>query len=111
MQSNFSTHVLDSSIGKPAAGIGVQLSEAISGEVIASAETNSDGRVSQWSQTPMLTAGQYRLKFDVVSYFAASNTPAFYPEVVIHFTITDADQHYHVPLLLSPFAYSTYRGS
>lgn len=111
MQSNLSTHVLDSSLGRPAPGIALELSDAISGRLIASAETNSDGRVSQWSQAPLLAAGEYKLKFDVAAYFRATNTPAFYPEVVIHFTIIDASQHYHVPLLLSPFAYSTYRGS
>jgi len=103
-----STHVLDAALGRPAAGVGVRLEDA-DGTVLTEAQTDSDGRVTSFA--PSLDAGTYRLRFDTGGYFAASEQAGFYPEVVVTFDITDAQQHYHVPLLLSPFAYSTYRGS
>jgi 5-hydroxyisourate hydrolase len=102
-----STHVLDAALGRPAAGVSVQL-EGPSGS--SDAETNADGRVTSLVDGP-LEPGDYRLRFATGSYFAATGRDTFYPEVVVTFTITDAEQHFHVPLLLSPFAYSTYRGS
>jgi 5-hydroxyisourate hydrolase len=109
--SGVTSHVLDTSRGKPAAGLQVRLERA-DGEgflLVARGTTNADGRVPNLLPTP--TAGVYRLIFDTASYFAATGTAGFYPEVSIVFHLADAAQHYHVPLLLSPFGYSTYRGS
>lgn len=109
-KSNLSTHVLDSSIGKPAQGISITLSDKQHNS-IATAITNSDGRIDGWSAPVYLEAGEYFIHFDTAAYFTAQNIEAFYPSVSIHFDIKDPQQHYHVPLLLSPFGYSTYRGS
>ena len=102
--SHVTTHVLDAAIGRPAAGVTV----ALFGEsLIAEGVTDADGRVSSLGPD-LLEPGDYRITFETSAYF--SDTPHFYPRVSIDFTISDAS-HYHVPLLLSPFAYSTYRGS
>jgi 5-hydroxyisourate hydrolase len=105
-----STHVLDASAGRPAAGVAVSLSFHASGawRDVASGETDGDGRHRFGAATE---AGVYRLVFGTGAYFAARAVAAFYPEVTITFTVTDPGARYHVPLLLSPFAYSTYRGS
>jgi len=100
-----STHILDAARGRPAAGVAVRLERA-DGTPVSKTETDADGRVPDLANGP-LTAGAYRLVFDTADVFEQT----FYPEVVITFTIADPEQHYHVPLLLSPFAYSTYRGS
>jgi 5-hydroxyisourate hydrolase len=109
--SAVTTHVLDAAHGRPASGIPVRL-EALdeSSTVLASATTDEDGRVPELGPD-RVEPGTYRLVFDTATYFAASGQTGFYPEVAITFTITDPAQHYHVPVLLSPFAYSTYRGS
>ena len=104
-----STHVLDTSLGKPAAGITVVL-ESVDGQAIGDGITDGDGRVGSLGPE-RLDAGDYRLRFASGGYFAARGVEAFYPEVVVVFTVADADQHYHVPVLLNPFGYSTYRGS
>ena len=104
-----STHVLDTSLGKPAPGITVVL-ESVAGEALGDGITDGDGRVGSIGPE-RLEAGDYRLRFASGGYFAARGVEAFYPEVVVVFTIADADQHYHVPVLLNPFGYSTYRGS
>ncbi|MBG0829409.1 hydroxyisourate hydrolase [Planomonospora sp. ID67723] len=114
---SLSTHVLDAALGRPAAGVAVRLESgpgngAANGAgnewaVVAEGHTDADGRLSGWSPG----AGVHRLVFGTGAYFAARGVEAFYPEVSITFTIGDPDEHYHVPLLLSPFAYSTYRGS
>jgi 5-hydroxyisourate hydrolase len=104
-----STHVLDAALGRPAAGVPVRL-DGPDGSFAVDAVTDADGRVAQLARTP-LEPGEYRLRFDTGAYFAASGHDVFYPEVVVTFHIADPAQHYHVPLLLSPFAYSTYRGS
>ena len=106
--STLSTHVLDAVTGTPAVGVTVTLSNA-GASVLATATTDDDGRIKAVSGA--LTPGVYRLLFDTAGYFASIDVAAFYPEVVIAFEVTDADEHYHVPLLLSPYAYSTYRGS
>jgi 5-hydroxyisourate hydrolase len=80
-----------------------------SGAVLAHAVTDEDGRVASLTDTDL--SGVYRLTFDTASYFAAQAVAGFYPEVTISFEITDTAGKYHVPLLLSPYAYSTYRGS
>jgi 5-hydroxyisourate hydrolase len=103
-----STHVLDAVSGRPAAGVPVALLDA-DHHTLADSTTDDDGRIGRLADT--LTAGIYRLRFDTATYFAANGVEAFYPEIVIAFEVTDADAKYHVPVLLSPFAYSTYRGS
>jgi 5-hydroxyisourate hydrolase len=104
--THLSTHVLDAVAGRPAAGIAVTLTDT-AGAVLATARTDADGRVAELAAG--LAPGVYRLTFDTADYFAGA--PSFYPEVVIAFEVTDGIPKYHVPLLLSPFAYSTYRGS
>lgn len=101
---SLSTHVLDAVSGAPAAGVPVRLER--DGAVLAEAVTDDDGRVRDLGP---LTTGVHRLTFDTAAWFG--DIPAFYPEVTIAFTVIDPAAHHHVPLLLSPFAYSTYRGS
>ncbi len=105
--TSLSSHVLDVSTGRPAAGLRVTL-ESADGSVLAEATTDDDGRVG--SLAGDLAPGDHVLRFDTGAWFAGRDTTAFYPEVVVTFTV-GADEHYHVPLLLSPFGYSTYRGS
>ena len=107
--STLSTHVLDTGTGRPASGVRVAL-ERTDGASLGADTTDADGRVGTLGPDG-LAPGDYRLRFATGAYFAASASEGFYPEVVITFTVTDASQHYHVPLLLSPFGYSTYRGS
>jgi 5-hydroxyisourate hydrolase len=107
--SGVTTHVLDAARGRPAADVPVQL-RAAGGAVLGAASTNPDGRVPDLIGGP-LQVGTYQLVFDTAAYFRASGRSSFYPEVVITFAVSDPQQHHHVPLLLSPFAYSTYRGS
>ncbi|MGV9777446.1 hydroxyisourate hydrolase [Streptosporangium sp. NPDC003464] len=102
---SLSTHVLDAALGRPAAGVAVRLERA--GAVLAEGVTDADGRIGGWTSG----AGAHRLVFDTGGYFAALRVETFYPQVSIDFTVRDPDEHHHVPLLLSPFAYSTYRGS
>jgi 5-hydroxyisourate hydrolase len=110
-RSAITTHVLDTALGKPAAGVPVRL-ESVHDTVttLATAQTNADGRVADLGPD-RVEAGTYRLVFDTASYFRATGQNAFFPEISLTFTLSDPDQHYHVPVLLSPFAYSTYRGS
>lgn len=105
--SAVTTHVLDTSAGRPAAGIAVRL-EAWDGawRPIGDGVTDDDGRVRELGPD-RITEGRYRLTFDTGGYFAET----FFPEITVTFTVTDATQHHHVPILLSPFAFSTYRGS
>ncbi len=104
-----STHVLDTSRGRPAVDVRVVLEDA-DGGVLDVGTTDQDGRVADIGPDRML-AGVYRLRFDSASYFRGQNVACFYPEVVIVFDVGDPEQHYHVPLLLTAFGYSTYRGS
>ncbi|MEH3141572.1 MAG: hydroxyisourate hydrolase [Mycobacterium kyogaense] len=104
---SLSTHVLDATTGRPATGVAVSL-QGSDGEMAAGV-TDDDGRVGELAAE--LAAGTYRLRFDTAGYFTAQGVTGFYPEVVITFEVTDAQAHHHVPLLLSPYAYSTYRGS
>lgn len=108
--SAVTTHVLDTAAGRPAPGVPVRLERADGATVLAEATTNGDGRVGDLGPDE-LDAGTYRLVFDTAAYFAATGQTGFFPEVVITFVLADPTQHYHVPVLLSPFAYSTYRGS
>jgi 5-hydroxyisourate hydrolase len=105
---SLSTHVLDAVSGRPASGVPVTLLDARDA-VLHTASTDDDGRIANLGDH--LDAGVYRLRFDTASYFAAQRITGFYPEIVIAFEITDAAGKYHVPVLLSPYAYSTYRGS
>lgn len=108
--SAITTHVLDTALGRPAAGVPVRLSR-IDDEpaVLAEATTDDDGRVAGLGPD-QVPAGTYQLRFDTAAYCATTGQECFYPEVSVIFTVTD-QRHHHVPLLLSPFAYSTYRGS
>jgi 5-hydroxyisourate hydrolase len=113
--SAITTHVLDTSLGRPAEGVGVIL-ERLSrddGEpdIIGRGATDSDGRLRDLAPPGMRTPGIYRLRFDTGSYYTGQELDGFYPEVVVTFTVHGGTEHYHVPLLLSPFGYSTYRGS
>ena len=112
--SRITTHVLDTARGRPAAGVRVRL-ERLSGsgvELLGQGSTDDDGRLRDLVVGgATLAEGSYRLVFDTATYFAAHDVVAFYPQVAIDFDVSDASQHYHVPLLLSPFGYSTYRGS
>jgi 5-hydroxyisourate hydrolase len=110
--SGVTTHVLDTARGEPAAGVPVRL-ESVSGagpEEIGRASTDADGRVRDIGPD-RLPPGTYRLVFGTGGYFARQRTAAFFPEVAVTFTVDGEGQHYHVPLLLSPFGYTTYRGS
>lgn len=112
--SHITTHVLDVSLGKPAANIAVVLETQSSGGVwseVARGTTDADGRLRDWPAAKTIPAGIYRLDFDTRAYFAARKVASLYPQIVIVFEVRDAQEHYHVPLLLSPFGYSTYRGS
>ncbi|MFC6013594.1 hydroxyisourate hydrolase [Nocardia lasii] len=104
--TSLSTHVLDAVRGVPAAGVAVWLTRGE--QRLTEALTDADGRVKELAAG--LNPGDYRLFFDTGAYFAAQGTETFYPEVCLAFTV-GAQAHLHVPLLLSPFAYSTYRGS
>ncbi|MBV9195949.1 MAG: hydroxyisourate hydrolase [Solirubrobacterales bacterium] len=109
---NVTTHVLDAARGRPAAGVPVVLERRTGGDWQRLAEglTDHDGRCRDL--TPgSLGAGVHRLLFDTGAYFSAAGQRTFYPEVAVTFDVGDVDQHYHVPLLLSPFSYTTYRGS
>lgn len=114
MKSPITTHVLDTGLGRPAAGVPVRL-ERIGGggEVseIARGVTNEDGRVTDLLEPGSLRAATYRITFETGVYFEATGQRGFYPEVGVVFMIEEIESHYHVPLLLSPFGYSTYRGS
>lgn len=103
------THVLDASSGVPAQGVSVSL-RADGTDELASGITDAQGRVHDLGP-PSLPAGRYRLTFDSAGYFARRGLETFYPAVDIVFEVVAGASHYHVPLLLSPFAFTTYRGS
>ncbi|HZA03386.1 MAG TPA: hydroxyisourate hydrolase [Propionibacteriaceae bacterium] len=111
-RSRVTTHVLDATSGRPAAGVEASLERqgGNSWQPVTRGRTDSDGRINDFGPEA-LEPGVYRVTFAVGPYFAERGQPTFYPEVVIPFRIDDPEAHYHVPLLLSPFAYSTYRGS
>jgi hydroxyisourate hydrolase len=111
--SQITTHILDTSVGTPAAGVVVSLEERKDGEwsEIKQGTTDEDGRIDDLlSQDVAPGPGVYRLIFNTGDYFALHDKECFYPKVVIVFETKDSS-HYHVPLLLNPFGYSTYRGS
>jgi 5-hydroxyisourate hydrolase len=112
--SHITTHVLDVSLGRPAANVSVILeAQSAAGQWTETTRgtTDADGRLREWAAAKALPAGIYRLTFDTRAYFVARKIASMYPQVVIVFEVRDAQEHYHIPLLLSPFGYSTYRGS
>ena len=113
--SHISTHVLDTSTGRPAAGVHVKL-ELLSGnedwKVLGSGATDPDGRLKlSFPEGFHFAPGTYRLRFDTGSYFRAQRIPGLYPEVAVVFDVRDPERPLHIPLLLSPHGYTTYRGS
>ena len=112
--SPVTTHVLDTTRGRPAAGIAVALEITRDGawHHLGRGTTDDDGRLrTLLPDGAPLASGAYRLVFDTGAYFASLGVETFYPRIVVEFTVGSAEAHYHVPLLLSPFGYSTYRGS
>lgn len=110
------THVLDTARGKPASGIVVRLeyreSQTSAWRPIATSETNADGRASNLTHHGApVESGEYRLTFETRDYFARQSVTSLFPRVTVVFEAAGGDGHYHVPLLLSPFGYTTYRGS
>ena len=111
--SQITTHILDTSAGLPAQGVAVSLFQQQDKDwtAIASGQTNKDGRIPDLlSPEEKLPTGIYKLRFDTQTYFDRNEISSFYPFVEVVFHISD-QQHYHVPLLLNPFGYSTYRGT
>ena len=111
-KSPITTHVLDTSVGKPGAGIPVQLEyhDGAQWKNVGKGTTDSDGRVAALMPAgSKISTGTYRITFDLQGYYVGRQT--FYPYATIAFTVGDSNQHYHVPLLLSGFGFSTYRGS
>lgn len=114
MPSPITTHVLDLCGGKPAAGVPIVLEHFKDGdwEEIGRGETNADGRVSNlMHENTKLVPGEYRLVIDTGNYFSSQAVHPFHPYVSIAFRVQDQSQHYHIPLLVSPYGYATYRGS
>ena len=109
---SLSTHILDLSLGRPAAGVELALTRQSDGDgwtPLDTARTNENGRVESFG--PVTEPGTYRIRFQLAAYFAGRKQSCFYPFADVVFTIDDPGQHYHVPLLVSPYGYSTYRGS
>jgi 5-hydroxyisourate hydrolase len=112
--SQITTHVLDISIGRPAAGVPVILEMEKAGagwKELGRGVTDSNGRLGDLMAPGSLKEGTYRLTFDTRAYFGGRKMEALYPQVSIVFEARRASEHYHIPLLLSPYGYSTYRGS
>jgi len=110
-RSCVSTHILDTVSGRPAAGLRVDLLTLLDGwSPLASGVSDADGRVNALGPDT-LPPGSYRLQFATGEYFAGRGLATFFPEVVVTFRIAAGEEHYHVPLLLSPFTFSTYKGS
>jgi 5-hydroxyisourate hydrolase len=110
---SLSTHVLDTAAGQPVPGLAVRCERLDDDAVhlIGERRTDTDGRIGDLVSREDLTRGTYRLTFATGDWAAANGRPMFYPEVSVTFAVTAADVHHHVPLLLSPYGYSTYRGS
>ena len=113
MRSPITTHALDTRTGTPACRLSITLSQLRSGEwrEIAAGATNDDGRITDLLKPGELTPGTYQMRFDTGAYHEAHHIEGFYPEALITFEVKNTEEHYHIPLLLSPFGYSTYRGS
>jgi 5-hydroxyisourate hydrolase len=113
MGSSITTHVLDTSLGRPASGVAVTLEHMVKSDwkLVGKGTTNIDGRLTDLLEEGPLKIGQYRLTFAVEKYFKRRRASTFFPSITIEFSVTAAKEHYHIPLLLSPYGYSTYRGS
>lgn len=113
MKAPITSHILDTHSGTPAAGIKVSLQQRHEDQwrTLSEASTNADGRIDNWPDAFALRTGEYRLRFATKPYFDARDLPSFFPHVDVTFLIEELQRHYHVPLLLSAFSYSTYRGS
>ena len=111
--SPITTHVLDTRLGKPAVGVKVTLAmkDGDAWRELSQGVTNDDGRITDLLVPGPLQIGLYRVCFSTGPYFQSTGVAGFYPEISISFEVSDTAEHYHVPLLLSPFGYSTYRGS
>lgn len=113
--AGITTHVLDTALGRPAAGVPIMLeARAPNGawDLVGRGETDADGRLRELTKDHAMRGGDYRITFDTKTYFAKGGVTAFfYPQVAIEFVVADPAQHFHVPLLISPFGFSTYRGS
>ncbi|MDP8978284.1 MAG: hydroxyisourate hydrolase [Actinomycetota bacterium] len=112
--SGITTHVLDTATGSPAVGVPVRLeTRGADGAwaLLGEGETDADGRLSGLWARDEVPAGAYRLTFDTAAYFRARAVTGFYPRVAVEFVVEQAGGHHHVPLLLSPYGYTTYRGS
>jgi 5-hydroxyisourate hydrolase len=113
--TRISTHVLDTALGKPAAGVAVRLErQDNSGEwrFVSSARTDEDGRTGElFTGAATLARGGYRLTFDVAAYHAAQRVDGLFPVIYVTFQVREGEAHFHIPLLLSPNGYTTYRGS
>lgn len=107
------THILDTTLGRPARGVAIHLERLRDGAWarVGGGHTDDDGRLKTLTPPGPVEPGTYRIHFDTAGYFAATGTRGFYPFVEVVFVIEDGAAHYHVPLLLNPWGYSTYRGS
>jgi len=115
-RSPITTHILDLNLGIAAARVPVTLeilSKSNQWEVLAQSETGADGRIESWLPAGSKAQhGNYRLTFDTNTYFLSQGIPTpFYPSIVVHFNLAHPEKHHHIPLLLSPYGYSTYRGT
>jgi 5-hydroxyisourate hydrolase len=111
--SSISSHALDTALGRPARNLPVRLDRLDDDgqwSTVSQALTDDDGRIRRLAPNDSVDAGTYRVTFDTKTYFGSSDRPVFYPQVDVVFVV-ESDEHYHVPLLLSPFGYSTYRGT
>lgn len=113
MPCPITTHVLDTARGRPAAGMAIQLFIQQDGQwqPLAKGQTNSDGRITDWLDESQRRTGHYRVDFATGDWYSARGETCFYPQVQVEFNITAANEHHHIPLLISPFGFSTYRGS
>jgi 5-hydroxyisourate hydrolase len=111
--SQITTHVLDTSVGRPAAGVQVtlEIQQAGGWKEISRGATDAGGRLRHLLEPGTLAEGTYRLRFETHAYFQARKIRSLYPQITIAFEVQDKTEHYHIPLLLSPYGYSTYRGS
>jgi 5-hydroxyisourate hydrolase len=107
------THVLDTAAGRPGSGIAIELEHDLGGtwQLVGGGITDDDGRLRTLTPPGPVAPGTYQIRFQTGAYFASHGVAGFFPVVEIQFTVHDGSAHYHVPLLLSPFGFSTYRGS
>jgi len=112
--TQISSHVLDTTLGRPAAGLEVRLAvldDSAEWRNLGAAITDEKGRVRDLLAGATLEPRRYRLSFETEAYFVRHAQPVFYPRIEVVFIVTEPREHYHVPVLLNPFGYSTYRGS